>query len=522
MNRRPANAIDVLQKARVLYYAGGFAHDADVETMARNLLVGLADDVPNRTIFACGTTPAKSTPLAEIAASGATVRSTLWRWGTRWNLPDRMLLRRAGDAIASADIVLFGRSFEAQTHQTLRSLAVQTGRHIPMVLITPTRPRELWGKAAPEGLLACFDAIIVQADRFEDDLRRLGYEGRVETIPNMPDPWRAPALTPIADPGFNEPIRIGYVGKLDPEKNVGALLDAFALLGRWHDENATPRSYELHIHGNGPELADLRARVNQTTALAGRVAFHAAVEGRAAIDAIDACHAILSASRAEGQAPHALEALRRGRPVIATAAGALPEILNDRELGMLVPHNDPDAMARAIVATTDALLAGTLSPMRIHDKWDRRFSQRTVREQYLDLVHLLIARSRGEAAVATRKPVMVIKPLVPRKRASAAKVSTPSTKPTAASAPNATNAAASKRATNKMPAAASGVATLAARFAAKKRLPPAFAVAPEKLARGATLASTHAALKKPSLPAMTPEAFRKAAPAALRAMLGQR
>jgi glycosyltransferase involved in cell wall biosynthesis len=42
-----------------------------------------------------------------------------------------------------------------------------------------------------------------------------------------------------------------------------------------------------------------------------------------------------------------VEALAAGRPVVTTALGAAPEIVND-SCGILVPPNDPDALARSL------------------------------------------------------------------------------------------------------------------------------------------------------------------------------
>jgi glycosyltransferase involved in cell wall biosynthesis len=51
----------------------------------------------------------------------------------------------------------------------------------------------------------------------------------------------------------------------------------------------------------------------------------------------------------------ALEAMERGRPVIASAVGGLPEIVADGETGLVVPPADAGALADAIAA-----LAGDL------------------------------------------------------------------------------------------------------------------------------------------------------------------
>ena len=44
----------------------------------------------------------------------------------------------------------------------------------------------------------------------------------------------------------------------------------------------------------------------------------------------------------------ALESLAAGRPVIATATGALPEIIEHEKTGLIVPSTDPRAMASAM------------------------------------------------------------------------------------------------------------------------------------------------------------------------------
>ncbi|MGP1271829.1 MAG: glycosyltransferase family 4 protein [Phycisphaerales bacterium] len=60
------------------------------------------------------------------------------------------------------------------------------------------------------------------------------------------------------------------------------------------------------------------------------------------------CDAWLFASRREGYGLPLLEAMASRTPVIATPAGAAPELVGS-DRGVLVPHDDPGAMARAIV-----------------------------------------------------------------------------------------------------------------------------------------------------------------------------
>ena len=55
-------------------------------------------------------------------------------------------------------------------------------------------------------------------------------------------------------------------------------------------------------------------------------------------------------SRGEGFGMVALEAAERGRPAIVSRVGGLPEIVADGETGVVVPPEDPETLAAAIVA----------------------------------------------------------------------------------------------------------------------------------------------------------------------------
>ncbi len=63
-----------------------------------------------------------------------------------------------------------------------------------------------------------------------------------------------------------------------------------------------------------------------------------------------ACDVVLAPYRIEAQSGVALTAFHFARPVIATTVGGLPEIIDEGENGMLVPPEDPVALARAIDA----------------------------------------------------------------------------------------------------------------------------------------------------------------------------
>lgn len=54
-------------------------------------------------------------------------------------------------------------------------------------------------------------------------------------------------------------------------------------------------------------------------------------------------------SRSEGIPNVALEAMALGKPVIATAAGGTPEVVEHEQSGLLIPSDQPEALAQAIL-----------------------------------------------------------------------------------------------------------------------------------------------------------------------------
>jgi L-malate glycosyltransferase len=55
-------------------------------------------------------------------------------------------------------------------------------------------------------------------------------------------------------------------------------------------------------------------------------------------------------SSTEGLGTSLLDAMACGKPVVATSAGGIPEVVSDGQTGILVPPRDHEAMARALIA----------------------------------------------------------------------------------------------------------------------------------------------------------------------------
>ncbi|RLC85031.1 MAG: hypothetical protein DRI37_08405, partial [Chloroflexi bacterium] len=103
----------------------------------------------------------------------------------------------------------------------------------------------------------------------------------------------------------------------------------------------------LSIAGRGEMTGQLQAMVNDL-GLTNNIDFVGFVENKGIYNFISQHHIVMMPSRREAFGVAALEAGICGRPVIATNIDGIPEVVRDGETGLLVPVDDPKALAEAI------------------------------------------------------------------------------------------------------------------------------------------------------------------------------
>jgi glycosyltransferase involved in cell wall biosynthesis len=146
---------------------------------------------------------------------------------------------------------------------------------------------------------------------------------------------------------------IGLVANLRPQKNHEALLRAFAQL-----RTAVPEAW-LVLVGDWERRPGLEALAD-TLGIRDRVRFLGyrldVPELYAAFDAY------CLPSHYEGMPLSLFEAMSAGKPVVATRVVGIREFIADGETGLLVPPNDPPALAQALLRVRrDAALGQRLA-----------------------------------------------------------------------------------------------------------------------------------------------------------------
>ena len=131
------------------------------------------------------------------------------------------------------------------------------------------------------------------------------------------------------------------MGELRHIKGIDVLIDAIALMRR------NGRTVTATLVGDGPDRDALQAQVTQAN-LSGAVRFMPAMPAR---QALALGRIMVAPSRHESLPYVVLEAAAASKPLITTRVGGIPEIYGPLS-NTLVPPNDPDALAQAIVGAS--------------------------------------------------------------------------------------------------------------------------------------------------------------------------
>jgi glycosyltransferase involved in cell wall biosynthesis len=165
---------------------------------------------------------------------------------------------------------------------------------------------------------------------------------------------------------------VGCFSRLHPWKGQTVLLDAVA---RMPDVHALVVGGAL-FSGEAPYEAELRGRA-QLPALAGRVHMLGARDDVPRL--LAACDVVVHASLlAEPFGRVIVEAMLAGRPIVATRAGGVPEVVCDGETGVLVPPGDARALREALDALRRDPARVTALARRGADHARARFSRETM------------------------------------------------------------------------------------------------------------------------------------------------
>lgn len=251
----------------------------------------------------------------------------LWRaLGEQWDVID---IHEEPFALATAEVLLL-RSLRRQSAPFVLYSAQNIRKRYPV----PFRWFERMALRAASGLSVCnSEAGAICVDK--------GFSGRPQLVPLGVETERTRDDAGRPAVGDGEPIVVGFVGRLVEEKGLQVLLRAVAAQPRLH----------ARLAGDGPLAGEIGER-SRVLGIADRVELVGAVaparmpEFYASIDVL-AVPTVPTPTWTEQFGRVAVEAMAAGVPVVASDAGALPEVVGGA--GLIVPRGDATALAEALV-----------------------------------------------------------------------------------------------------------------------------------------------------------------------------
>lgn len=170
------------------------------------------------------------------------------------------------------------------------------------------------------------------------------------------------------------------VGRLDdPRKNIGLLLEAYALLP------ARIRSHtRLVLAGSlsPPEAFWQRAR---QLGVRDRIDFAERPDGAALLRLYQDAAVLALSSDEEGFGMVLLEAMACGVPVVSTRSGGPDGIITDEEDGYLVPRDDAPALSARLAQLLENVTFAAAMGVKARRTIEQRYDERVVGQSFVDV-----------------------------------------------------------------------------------------------------------------------------------------
>lgn len=220
------------------------------------------------------------------------------------------------------------------------------------------------------------DALVAISSGVESELLEYGWRpDRIVRIPNGVDTSLFKRETPVAS---GSKTRFILMGRRHPQKGIDTALQAARKLV----DEGLGESFEIRFYGAEYPEHDYRelARELNVQNLVEFFAFEADI-----LSIYRSAHCLLLPSRGEGMSNALLEAMAMELPVITTQVSGTLDVVDDGVDALVVPANDPDALAArmASIIRTPALVQELGRRARV--KVESKFSLESVARQYSEL-----------------------------------------------------------------------------------------------------------------------------------------
>lgn len=307
-------------------------------------------------------------PVDELLDGARVTRVPVWRRIGKGLIMPRHIVE-SWRAVHRADIVtIVAPQFDAAPTALI---ALLCGRPVVMSYVCSFQAPGLVGKLAAIVLAAshaiaglCATKIVAASKDYASQSRfcRM-FAGRMAYIP-LPIPFYPSDAMPSRP--VNEHCRIGFVGRISVEKNIGLLLDVIPLLRQRLSRPFTIELVGPIDHFSAPGAADLQRKLEQCQYPELKV------HGKLTEAALDIFYGEIdvlvlpSVERIEAYGMVQVEAMLRGTPCVTSNRPGMREPINLTGFGQVFEPGNAMALTDALIAVLSRDVAGDPEPESIH------------------------------------------------------------------------------------------------------------------------------------------------------------
>lgn len=207
---------------------------------------------------------------------------------------------------------------------------------------------------------------------------------KVHVVENgLPSESTAPTHLPDLLSGSKDTFRILTVGRLSPEKNMASLIRVLA------SKELADKEIALFIVGEGRLLTELEQQVEHLK-LGHKVFFMGYRKDVPTL--MRQANLLAMPSLTEGLPLTVLEAMRCALPVLASAVGGIPQVLDQGEAGLLVPPRSDAALVKQLKRVVDGEIDLDRLAKRAQRRFESFYTAEVMAKKYTAIYSSLVSR----------------------------------------------------------------------------------------------------------------------------------
>jgi glycosyltransferase involved in cell wall biosynthesis len=183
------------------------------------------------------------------------------------------------------------------------------------------------------------------------------------------------------DWGISSGPLVTSLGRLVDQKGHDVFLEAFALLRK------KMPNVQAAVVGDGP-LKDVLEKIASRPEMGGKA--HVFPSRNDLVNVLTTANILVIASRSESMPLLLYDAMVMARPIVSTAVGGIPEVLEDGVTGILVPPNSPHdlalAMERLLLNPTMAMKLAQRARAAAMEKYSTNHCVQEIQQAYQRLL----------------------------------------------------------------------------------------------------------------------------------------